>query len=128
MNHMGMPREIKERLRTYFELRFPQCKSFDEDRILGEISRPLREEVCVHKCRNILSMLQVVEKGEAGLAGAISQARPRNGHVTTTSRPRHDHVTTTSRPRYGQGTAVSRPCYGGVTAVSRPSYGRVPVT
>jgi len=81
MTATRIPHSIRTKIRSYLELRFPQRRSFDESGILGEISRPLREEVCKHLCRRILASLYVIETGEPGLAGAISQALDRQVYV-----------------------------------------------
>ena len=60
---------------AYFELMFPARKAFDERAILAEITRPLREEICIHKCQGFLDRLHVLDGAEPGLKGALSQAR-----------------------------------------------------
>ena len=87
MIHSQLPRELRAKLRTYFELRFPGHRSFNEDGILNEISPPLRQEICLHKCRSVLAALQLLDdksssKGDKGLPGAISQELQRSVFVT----------------------------------------------
>ena len=48
------------RLQAFFELCFPDRRAFEEDTILNEISRPLRQEVCLHKCRSVLSAMELL--------------------------------------------------------------------
>ena len=60
---------------AYFELMFPARKAFDERAILAEITRPLREEICIHKCQGFLDRLHVLDGAEPGLKGALSQVR-----------------------------------------------------
>ena len=82
MRHSRLPKELRGKLRTYFELCFPSKRSFDEVGILSEISPPLRQEICLHKCRAVLSTLQVLNSAEGGLAGAISQELERVVYVS----------------------------------------------
>ena len=84
MVHSQLPRELRAKLRTYYHLVFPSKRSFDEDSILTEVSRPLRQEVCMHKCRSVLAALQLLDDGksEKGLPGAISQRLERVVFVT----------------------------------------------
>ena len=46
----------------------------DEPAILSAITKPLREEICIHKCQKLLSRLHVLDGAELGLRGALSQA------------------------------------------------------
>ena len=81
MRHSQLPRALRGKLRTYFELVFPSKRSFDEDGILSQISTPLRQEISLHKCRAVLSILQVLDTTTPGLAGAISQQLERVVYV-----------------------------------------------
>jgi CRP-like cAMP-binding protein len=87
MQHSQLPRELRAKLRTYYQLCYPQRRAFDEDGILGEVSRPLKQEVCLHKCRSVLAALQLLDAGERGsgvegLPGAISMELQRVVFVT----------------------------------------------
>ena len=84
MHHSQLPRELRAKLRTYYHLVFPSKRSFDEESILAEVSRPLKQEVCLHKCRSVLAALQLLDDGksEKGLPGAISQRLERVVFVT----------------------------------------------
>jgi len=73
MRHAQLPRALRTKISLYFELRFPSKRSFDEDGIMAEVSHPLREEIALHKCKQVLSALQVVDSSVKGLEGAISQ-------------------------------------------------------
>ena len=44
MRHSHLPRELKGKVRDYYELCFPGRRLFDEENIMLELSRPLREE------------------------------------------------------------------------------------
>ena len=81
MKHVRLPREMRAKLMQYFELRFPSRRSFDEQRIMSEISTPMRQEIALHKCHAVLSTLQVLQHGVPGLAGAISQQLERVVYV-----------------------------------------------
>ena len=45
MDRVNLPRALRGKLRRFYQLSFPGKRSFDEERILGEINQPLREEV-----------------------------------------------------------------------------------
>ena len=91
MRHSQLPLPLRMKLRTYFELRFPSKRSFDEVGILSEISSSLRQEVTLHKCRGVLSLLQVVDSTTTGrtLAGALSQQLERVVYVAGDTIIRH---------------------------------------
>lgn len=90
MRHAQLPRYLRTKMRTYYQLRFPGHRAFDEERILSELSGPLTHEVrsptypahlhgsspgtivpltaCSHlwqvrlqKCRNVLTALNILE-------------------------------------------------------------------
>lgn len=46
MRHAQLPRYLRTKLRTYFALRFPGHRAFDEEHILSQLSPPLTHEVC----------------------------------------------------------------------------------
>lgn len=50
MQYRRMPKELRFRVRNYFEHRH-EGKSFDEDAILAQLSQPLKEDVMKHNCR-----------------------------------------------------------------------------
>ena len=62
MRHAQLPRNLRIKLRTYYELRFPGGRAFDEHKILSELSSPLTQEVRMHKCRQVLSALNIIEQ------------------------------------------------------------------
>ena len=49
-----LPPALRQKLRVYFSVCYPQRKAFDEDRILQEVTTPLRQEICMHQCENVL--------------------------------------------------------------------------
>ena len=49
MRHAKMPRGLRANLLFYFETQFPGQKAFDEKQILSRLTRPLLEEVCLHR-------------------------------------------------------------------------------
>ena len=63
IRHVRLPKKLQAQLRSYYELWFPSKRSFDEDHILGELSKPLRERMALHKCRTVLQALQLVTAG-----------------------------------------------------------------
>jgi len=75
--HTKLPTRLKVKIHEYIELCFPKHKAFDEAQILAEITKPLREEVCMHKCQDILAKLHLVDACEPGLKGSLSQALDR---------------------------------------------------
>ena len=81
MRHARLPRELRAKLRHFYELLYPGGRSFDEERILGKLSRSLLEEVTQHMCQPVLQALSVVEGTEPGLAGALSKELHRTVYV-----------------------------------------------
>lgn len=82
MRHTRLPRALRSKMRKYYEIFYPSKRSFDEKFILGEISRPLRQAISVHKCRGVLDGLLGAHAGkESALAGAIAQQLERVVYV-----------------------------------------------
>lgn len=51
MRHTNLPRSIRAKIRTYYDICYPSKRSFDEAKILAEVSKPLRQEISLHKCQ-----------------------------------------------------------------------------
>ena len=81
MRHARLSRPLRAKLRRFYALLYPGGKSFDEERILGRLSRSLLEEVTCTLCRPVLQALSVVEGKEPGLAGALSKSLHRTVYV-----------------------------------------------
>jgi hypothetical protein len=60
MRHHGMPKEMRTKLRAYYELCFPGRAMFDESSILSSISHPLRSQIALHKTADVLESLKVL--------------------------------------------------------------------
>ena len=75
MAHSHMPEELRLKLKTYFELCFPDKKMFNESQILERLSHPLQSEVAVLKCRDVLSVLSVLDDPDLSRTIAIGLAR-----------------------------------------------------
>jgi CRP-like cAMP-binding protein len=76
MRHSRLPRALRSKLRAYYELLYPSKRSFDEFRILSEVSKPLRQEIAMHKTQRVLDGLLRTSVGgpEAQrIAGKIAQ-------------------------------------------------------
>ena len=79
MRHTRLPRNLRAKMRKYYEIFYPSKRSFDEQFILGEISRPLRQAISVHKCKGVLD----------GLLGSQDMIRqPVTGQVSVHRRRR----------------------------------------
>lgn len=78
---------LRQRLRVFFELKHPGGCLFDDDAILGDLSRPLREEASLHKTRELIAKLHIPVDTEQGyeLASRLAMALQRrvflNGDV-----------------------------------------------
>ena len=68
MRHAQLPRTLRAKLRSYFELRFPGRRSFDEKSILSELSDPLTYEVKFQKCRRVLEVLNILDHEDPQIA------------------------------------------------------------
>jgi len=76
MKYAQVPKKMRNQMREYYELYFPARRSFDEDSILSELSKPLRSRVALYKCRTVLDSLELVsadsDAERNGLMEAIS--------------------------------------------------------
>ena len=68
MGHAQLPRELRLKMRMYYQLKFPGRRAFDEDMILSELSAPITHEVKIQKCRNVLSVLNILENEDPQVA------------------------------------------------------------
>ena len=93
MHHNRLPAGVRAQIRTFFELRYPAKKAFDETNILTEVSVPLKEAICMHNCQTVLKALQVLDNAEPGLPGAISQCLERVVFVSGDTIVREGEVT-----------------------------------
>ncbi len=66
-----LPPALRSKLLFYYEVCFPSGAAFDEKGFLAEISRPLRRELCLHKCGSVLLALHVSALREGPLAASI---------------------------------------------------------
>ena len=73
MRHARLPHSTRLKLRQFYALSYPGKRSFDESSILGEISRPLLEEITQHKCRPVLSALTLTLTLILTLIGELSR-------------------------------------------------------
>jgi len=68
MRHAQLPHRLRLKLRTYYQLRFPGHRAFDEENILSELSAPLTHEVRLQKCQGVLTALNILEKDDPAIA------------------------------------------------------------
>jgi len=73
MKYAQVPKRLRNHLRSYYELYFPAKRSFDEGGILSELSKPLRAQVALYKCRAVLDALQLIsaESSEMEMNGLM---------------------------------------------------------
>jgi len=64
ITYRGLPDNVKERLSNYYEHRY-QGRMFDEEQILCEISKPLKEEIVSHNCRDLVDAVPFFKNGSA---------------------------------------------------------------
>ena len=76
MKYARVPKKLRDHMRSYYELFFPAKRAFDEHAILDELSRPLKSQVALYKCRAVLDALQLISADNVaeknGLMEAIS--------------------------------------------------------
>ncbi|XP_077514697.1 potassium/sodium hyperpolarization-activated cyclic nucleotide-gated channel 2-like isoform X2 [Amblyomma americanum] len=70
MQYRRMPKELRFRVRNYFEHRH-EGKAFDEDAILAELSQPLREDVMKHNCRATLRAVPFLSNVDPGFVSDL---------------------------------------------------------
>jgi len=70
---------LRQRLRVFFELKHPGGCLFDDAAILGDLSRPLREQASLHKTRELIARLHIPVDTEQGyeLASRLAMALQR---------------------------------------------------
>jgi len=72
-----LPRQLRHKLETYFEILFPGGHAFDDSEILSSLSSPLLEEVSRHKCRALLKQLDIDWEVYPSLARRLSSSLER---------------------------------------------------
>lgn len=70
MQYRRMPKELRFRVRNYFEHRH-EGKAFDEDAILAELSQPLKEDVMKHNCRATLRAVPFLSHVDPGFVSDL---------------------------------------------------------
>ena len=74
MKTVKLPVSTKAKLRAHLESKYPGGRSFEESRVLDELSPPLRRELCLFQAQDVLRSSQILSSGlaSAGLAGALA--------------------------------------------------------
>ena len=67
MRHTQLPRQVRQKLRSYYELCFPGKRSFEEHAILDDLSWPLQNEIANFKCQSVLHTLKLIDKNVSGV-------------------------------------------------------------
>ena len=62
MRHLHVSKELRARMRAYYELCFPGRAMFDETSIISSLSHPLQSEIALHKCHGVLESLRVLHE------------------------------------------------------------------
>ena len=79
MSHRRLPVSLRDKITKYYEHRF-QGKLFDEERILAEVSRPLRKVSIIMKARKFpLKNLPVSLLGVLRLGVIVKWGRAKDG-------------------------------------------------
>ena len=79
MSHRRLPVSLRDKITKYYEHRF-QGKLFDEERILAEVSRPLRKVSIIMKARKLpLQNLPVSLLGVLRLGVIVKQGQGKDG-------------------------------------------------
>ena len=60
MRHHHLPKEMRIKMRAYYELCFPGRTMFDAEEIVSGLSHPLRGQIALIQCRGVLESLQVL--------------------------------------------------------------------
>jgi hypothetical protein len=71
MRHKGVPADIRDRLRKYFNARWKGRKIFDEQRIMSTLPEPYVRSLLTHECQFLLRSVNVLEAGGEGLTNAL---------------------------------------------------------
>lgn len=71
MRNLHMPKDLRDKLNSYFELCFPDRRMFHEDEILKQLSHPLHSQIALLKVHNVLTALKVLH--DENLSRTIAQ-------------------------------------------------------
>ena len=82
MAQRQLPRHLRHKLETYYEILFPGGHAFDDEEILNSLSAPLLEEVARHKCKSLLRELRINARASPGLARQLSLSLTRSVYVS----------------------------------------------
>lgn len=70
MSHRKLPVNLRDKITKYYEHRF-QGKMFDEEKILSEVSRPLRKAIVNYNCRELVRAVPFFYDAEPDFVSAI---------------------------------------------------------
>ena len=82
MAQRQLPRALRRKLETYYEILFPGGHAFDDDQILTSLSPPLLEEVSRQNCGKLLRQLELDYKTAPGLVRRLSLSLKRTVFVS----------------------------------------------
>jgi len=63
MRYRDLPNKTRERITDYYEHKYSQKRLFNEYEILNEISKPLRDEIVNHNCRDLIECVPFLREG-----------------------------------------------------------------
>ena len=61
MRHHHLPKDMRAKLRAYYQLCFPGRTMFDAEEIVAGLSHPLRGQIALIQCRGVLESLQLLD-------------------------------------------------------------------
>ncbi|EDO34316.1 predicted protein, partial [Nematostella vectensis] len=70
MSYRRLPVELRDRMTKYYDHRY-QGRMFDEEKILHEISKPLREQIINYNCRDLVQSVPFFTEAEPDFVSAI---------------------------------------------------------
>lgn len=63
MRYRDLPQNVRERITDYYEHKYSQKRLFNELEILSEVSKPLRDDIVNHNCRDLIECVPFLREG-----------------------------------------------------------------
>eukprot|EP00111_Clytia_hemisphaerica_P021482 TCONS_00063203-protein len=63
MRYRDLPQNVREKITDYYEHKYSQKRLFNELEILSEVSKPLRDDIVNHNCRDLIECVPFLREG-----------------------------------------------------------------
>ena len=74
MRHRKIPVDLRDKVRDFYAIRYPEGRVLEEDAILDELPRPLKEELLRHAARDLIQLVPLLSSSPVHLTHKMAAA------------------------------------------------------